>query len=126
MTLLAITGCLALLLAAAGVYGVTSYTTSLRTSEIGLRIALGASPRNVQALVFRGGILLASLGIALGLVLALAVARVLRNILAGFTSNDPMLVFVAVVLVFATASLACWIPARRATRIDPMLALREE
>jgi len=126
MTLLAITGCLALLLAAAGIYGVISYTTSLRTSEIGLRIALGASPRNVQALVFRGGMLLASLGIALGLFLALAMARVLRNILAGLTSNDPMLVLVAVVLVFATASLACWIPARRATHIDPMLALREE
>lgn len=126
MTLLAITGGLALLLAAAGVYGVISYTTSLRTSEIGLRVALGASPGDVQALVFRGGMLLASLGIALGLVLALALARVLRNILAGLTSNDPMLVLVAVVLVLAAAALACWIPARRATRIDPMLALREE
>jgi len=126
MTLLAITGALALLLAAAGVYGVISYTTSLRTSEIGLRIALGASPRNVQALVFRGGMLLASLGIALGLALALALARVLRSTLAGLTSSDPVLVLVAVAMVFATASLACWIPARRATRIDPMLALREE
>ncbi len=126
MTLLAITGCLALLLAAAGVYGVISYTTSLRTPEIGVRIALGATPRNVQALVFRGGMLLAGLGIAIGLALALAITRVLRNVLAGLTSNDPVLTASAVALVIATAALACWIPARRATRIDPMLALREE
>jgi len=126
MTLLAITGCLALLLAAAGVYGVISYTTSLRTPEIGVRIALGATPRNVQALVFRGGMLLAGLGIAIGLALALAITRVLRNVLAGLTSNDPVLIASAVALVIATAALACWIPARRATRIDPMLALREE
>lgn len=126
MTLLAITGCLALLLAAAGVYGVISYTTSLRTSEIGLRVALGANPRNVQALVFRGGMRLAMLGIVLGLILALSLARVLRSVLTGLTANDPGLVLLAVALVFAAAALACWIPARRATRIDPMLALREE
>jgi predicted permease len=126
MTLLAITGILALLLAAAGVYGVISYTTSLRTSEIGLRMALGASPGNVQALVFRDGIVLASLGTVLGLILALVVAHVLRNQLAGLTSNDPLLAASAVALVLAAASLACWIPARRATRIDPMLALRDE
>ena len=126
MTLLAITGFLALLLAAAGVYGVISYTTSLRTSEIGLRMALGASPGNVQALIFRGGMRLASFGIVLGLIIALVTARVLRNMLAGLASNDPLLVALAIALVLAAASLACWIPARRATRIDPMLALRDE
>jgi ABC-type antimicrobial peptide transport system permease subunit len=126
MTLLAITSCLALLLAVAGVYGVISYTTSLRTAEIGLRVALGASPHNVQALVFRGGMQLAALGIALGLIVALSLARALRSVLTGLASNDPGLVLLAVALVLAAASLACWIPARRATRIDPMLALREE
>ncbi len=126
MTLLAITGCLALLLAAAGVYGVIAYTTSLRTSEIGLRVALGASPRNVQTLVFRGGMRLAALGIVLGLILALSLARALRSVLTGLASSDPGLVLLAVALVLAAASLACWIPARRATHIDPILALREE
>ncbi len=126
MTLLAITSCLALLLAAAGVYGVISYTTSLRIPEIGVRVALGATPRDVQVMVFRGGMLLAGLGIAIGLMVALAITRVLRTALAGISSNDPMPIVSAVALVVATASLACWIPARRATRIDPMLALREE
>ncbi len=125
-TLLAITGCLALLLAAAGVYGVISYTTSLRTSEIGLRVALGASPGNIQALVFRGGMLLATCGIAAGLAVALVAARLLRTVLTGLASTDAGLVLAAVALVLAAAALACWIPARRATRIDPMLALREE
>src|SRR5579883_1300634 len=125
LTLLAITAGLALLLASAGVYGVISYTTSLRTSEIGVRMALGASPGKAQALVFRGGITLALFGIALGLVLALAAGRILRALLAGLASHDPALIAVSVVLVLAAACLACWIPARRATRIDPIVALRE-
>lgn len=126
MTLLAITGALALLLAAAGVYGVISYTTSLRTAEIGVRVALGATPGNVQALVFRGGMLLALAGVGIGLALAWSLTRALRSQLTGLTSDDPLLIVAAAALVLATSSLACWIPARRATRIDPMAALREE
>ena len=126
MALLAITGCLALLLAAAGVYGVISYTTSLRTAEIGVRVALGATPGNVQALVFRGGMLLASLGIALGFALSVVLTQVFRHVLTGLTSDSRLPIAAAVACVLIAASLACWIPARRATRIDPMIALREE
>ena len=126
MTLLAITGCLALLLAVAGIYGVISYTTSLRTQEIGVRMALGATPSQVVGLVFRQGMLLAGIGAAIGLAFALVLTRLLRNVLAGLTSNDPALIALAVALVILTASIACWIPARRATRVDPMLALRQD
>jgi predicted permease len=125
MTLLAITGCLALFLAAAGVYGVISYSTSLRTLEIGVRMALGASPPNVWALVFRQGMLLAGIGIAFGLASALALTKILRSLRIGLASTDPLLVAIAVALVTATAVIACWIPARRATRIDPVVALRQ-
>ena len=126
MTLLAITGILALLLSAAGLYGVISYTNSLRTQEIGVRVALGAAPSDVLALVFRDGMLLATLGVAIGLGAAVAITRVLRNILTGLTNNDPALIASAVALVMLVAAIACWIPARRATRIDPMQALRQE
>lgn len=126
MTLLAVTGCLALLLSAAGVYGVVSYATSRRTQEIGLRMALGATPRGVLALVFRQGMRMAGMGVAVGLVLALLLRRVLASVLVGLSSADPVLIWVAVALVTVTAAIACWIPARRATRVDPMEALRQE
>jgi len=126
MTLLAVTGCLALLLSTAGVYGVVSYSTSRRTQEIGLRVALGATPQDVHALVFRQGMAIAGLGVGIGLASALALVRALRNVLAGLASYDPALIGVAVGLVATAAGLACWIPARRATRIDPMAALRQE
>jgi putative ABC transport system permease protein len=121
MILLAITGCLALLLAAAGVYGVISYATSLRTQEIGVRMALGATPRHVQALIFRHGMLLAGAGVVIGLGLALAAIRIFS-----LASADAALVTLAVALVSLTAAVACFIPARRATRIDPMVALRDQ
>jgi putative ABC transport system permease protein len=121
MTLLAITGSLALLLAALGVYGVISYTTSLRTQEIGVRMALGATPRNVQALVFLHGMLLAAAGVVIGLGSALFLIRIFS-----LASADPFLISLAITVVGLTAAFACFIPARRATRIDPMLALRQE
>src|ERR1700693_3658286 len=120
-TLLAITGCLALLLAAAGVYGVISYATSLRTQEIGVRMALGATPRNVQLLIFRHGMLLAGAGVLIGLGSALGAIRIFS-----LASADAALVALAVAVVTVTAAVACFIPARRATRIDPMLALRQD
>lgn len=126
MTLLAITGSLALLLAAAGVYGVISYATSLRTQEIGVRMALGAAPSNVHSLIFRQGMLLAGAGAAIGLVLALTLTRILRTVLIGLTSLDAPVIALALTLVIVTASIACWVPARRATRVDPMLALRQD
>ncbi|HTA67460.1 MAG TPA: FtsX-like permease family protein, partial [Bryobacteraceae bacterium] len=121
MTLLALTGCLALLLAAAGVYGVISYATSRRTQEIGVRMALGATPRNVQLLIFRHGMLLAGAGVVIGLSSALAAIRIFS-----LASADAALVALAVALVVVTAAVACFIPARRATHIDPMLALRQD
>jgi predicted permease len=126
VTLLAITGCLALLLSAAGVYGVVSYVTSRRTEEIGVRVALGATPRQVHTLVFRQGMRLAVLGIAIGLPAAMAVERVLRHWVAGLEADDPALIAMAAALVAMAAAVACWIPAWRATRIDPIVALRQE
>ena len=124
MTLLAITGCLALLLSAAGVYGVVSYATSLRTQEIGVRMALGATPTNIHALVFRQGMRLAAVGVIIGLASSLGLTRILANVLAGLASPDLSLIAIAVALVTLAAALACYIPATRATKIDPMAALR--
>lgn len=124
MTLLAITGCLALILSTAGVYGVVSYATSLRTQEIGVRMALGATPRNVHAMVFRQGMRLAAIGVVIGLASALALARILASVLAGLASPDVSLIAIAVTLVIVAAALACYIPAKHATRIDPIAALR--
>jgi predicted permease len=126
MTLLAITGILALLLSAAGIYGVVSYATSLRTQEIGVRLALGATPGNVHAMVFRQGMMMAGIGVALGLTAALMLTRALRTIIPGLTSTDPILVAIAAGVVTATAAVACLIPAARATRVDPMIALRQD
>ena len=126
MSLLAATACLALLLCAAGVYGVTSYVTSRRTQEIGVRMALGATPGNVQALVFRQGMLTVAMGLAAGAGLALVLMRVLRGALVGLGAENPAEIAMAAGLVVVAAAMACWAPARRATRIDPMLALREE
>jgi ABC-type antimicrobial peptide transport system permease subunit len=101
--LTALTGSLALLLAAAGIYGVISYTTSLRTSEIGLRMALGAAPRNVQAQVFRGGLLLAVTGMVIGIAAALAITRALDNVLVGLFGHPlPVISAVALLLIIST------------------------
>ncbi|HEV2689354.1 MAG TPA: FtsX-like permease family protein, partial [Bryobacteraceae bacterium] len=126
MTLLAITGCLALLLSAAGVYGVVSYATSLRTQEIGVRMALGATSKQVHGMIFRQGMRLAGIGVAVGLTIALALTRILSSILAGLTSTNPTLIVMAVALVTTSAAIACLIPANRATKVDPMTALRQE
>jgi len=126
MTLLAITGCLALLMSAAGVYGVISYTTSRRTQEIGIRMAVGATPGSVFSLIFRQGFGTVAIGLAVGLGAALAAMRSLRSVLAGLESGHPVYMGIAASLVTVTAGLACWIPARRATGTDPISALREE
>ena len=103
-----------------------SYTTSRRTQEIGVRMALGAAPQQVEALVYREGMGITALGVGAGLPAALTLTRVLRHILAGAQANDPALIVMALALVAGTAAIACWIPARRATRIDPIAALRQE
>lgn len=126
MTLLAATAFLALLMAVAGIYGVASYTTSRRTQEIGIRMALGATPGSVQSLIFQQGFLTVCIGLAMGLGLAVPLIRVLRGEIAGLGTGNTADMWVAACVVSLTAAAACWIPARRATRINPMDALRQE
>jgi putative ABC transport system permease protein len=126
MLLLASFSVLAAALAAIGLYGVMSYSVTQRARELGLRLALGAGPNEVLRLVLRQGIRLAAVGLGIGLVAALAVSRILRSMLFGVSTTDPV-TFVAIpVLLLAVTALASWVPARRATRTDPMIALRAE
>ena len=126
MLVLAAFALIALSLAVIGVHGVLNYAVSLRTREIGIRVALGAAPKQVQRAIVGEGALLAGLGLAIGLVAALALTRVLSSLLYGIGQYDPT-TFAGVALVLgATALLACYIPARRAARVDPIVALRSE
>jgi putative ABC transport system permease protein len=121
---------LALLLAAVGIYGLMAYAVAQRTHEIGIRMALGAAPRKVRALVMGQGLLLAAGGTALGLAGALlvnrALTRVLSGLLFGVQALDPSTFIVVPIVVVVVATLACFIPAFRATRIDPVVALRSD
>jgi predicted permease len=117
---------LALSLAMAGVYGVMAYSVERRTSEIGLRLALGAASRDILALVLKQGVALAVAGIALGCALAFAVTRVLAGMLFGVTALDPLVFGVVPLLLLASAIAASAAPAIRAARVDPMSALRAE
>ena len=119
-------GLVALVLAATGIYGVLSGSVTERTHEFGIRLALGAQRRDILRLVLRQGITLAALGIALGLIGASAATRVLQSLMFGIGLTDPV-TFVAIPLLLAlVALLACWFPARRATKVDPLVALRYE
>ena len=116
----------ALLLAALGVYGVMAYAVAQRRREIGVRLALGAAPSGVQRLVLGRGVRLAIVGLAVGLVAALALARVIESLLFGVTPFDPATLVVVPLVLGAVALLASWVPARRAMRLDPVSALRED
>lgn len=117
---------LALVLAAIGTYGVMSYSVGQRIHEFGVRMALGARPSDVRSLVVNQGLRLALLGIALGIVSALALGRVVQSLLYGIKATDPLTFAVVSAVAIAIASLACYLPARRATSVDPMIALRSE
>jgi predicted permease len=126
MSLLAAFAALGLLMAALGVYGVLSYIVTQHTPELGIRVALGAQPADVLRLVLRQGMRLAVAGIGLGVVAALLVTRLIKTLLFDVSANDPA-TFAGVALLLALiAMLACWIPAQRAAKVDPLIALRHE
>ena len=117
---------LALLLAALGIYGVISYSVSRRTRDIGVRMALGAEPADIFRMVVGEGLALAVAGVAVGLGLAFFATRILASLLFGVTATDPLTYAAVACLLVGIAALASYIPARRATRIDPIEALRAE
>ncbi len=119
-------GVLALVLAAIGIYGVMSYVVAGRTREIGLRMALGAQLRHVRQLILGQGMILAGIGLAVGLVIVFILARFLTSMLYGVSPTDPITFIAITFLLAAVALVACYVPARRAARVDPMVALREE
>jgi putative ABC transport system permease protein len=119
-------GGVALLLAAIGLYGVRAYTVAMRTREIGIRMALGANASDALRMVLREGLVLTAIGAGVGLVLSIGAGKVLSSLLYRVDSFDPLVLSAAPALLAAVSLVACYIPARRAARLDPMVALRDE
>jgi putative ABC transport system permease protein len=117
---------IALVLAAVGIYGVMAYFVSQRTREIGIRIALGAQWRDVLKLILKNGMLLVTIGLLIGLAGALALTRLMTTLLFEVSPTDPVTFGAVALSVILAALLACYVPARRATKVDPLIALRHE
>jgi ABC-type antimicrobial peptide transport system permease subunit len=126
MILLGLAAGVALFLGAIGLFGVISYVVSQRTREIGVRVALGASGEDIQSMVFRQSAKVAVAGVTLGLVGAAALTRLMVAVLYGVSATDPWSFLVAPTLLVVVAFAATWLPARRASRVDPMVALRAD
>jgi ABC-type antimicrobial peptide transport system permease subunit len=126
MLLLLTFGASALLLAAVGTYGLFAYTVARRRRELGIRIALGAASRQIVGSVLRDGLLLAGIGVAAGIVMSVALSRVMRGMVAGITTLDPLALAVSGIVLIAIALLACLGPARRAANVDPSVTLAAE
>ena len=126
MVLLAVFASLALTLAGIGIYGIAAYSVTERTHEIGVRLALGAQRRDVMAMILAQGMAMTVIGTAIGVVSALLLARVMSSLLFGVSSADPLTFTAIPLLLAAVAFVACYVPARRATRVDPLVALRTE
>jgi ABC-type antimicrobial peptide transport system permease subunit len=126
MVLLAVAAIMALLLGIVGIYGVIAYVVTQRTGEIGVRLALGASPGAVAGMIVRQGGVVAASGMVIGIAGALAVGRVMESLLYDVSPWDPIVFVVTAIGLFIVAMIACWVPARRAARIDPLIAMRAE
>jgi len=126
MMLLGVAAAVTLVLGVVGLYGVIAYIVTLRTRELGVRIALGAQPRSVAAMVTRQGLGLSAAGIVVGLILVVGLARFLKSLLYEVAPTDPATLGGAALILLAFALVASWIPARRAARVDPMEALRAD
>jgi ABC-type antimicrobial peptide transport system permease subunit len=126
LVMLAIAGTMALVLGVAGIYGVISYAVSQRRREIGIRIALGATSHAVTGLFVRHGMILAGVGVGIGLATALAITRLMASLLFEVSPVDPLTYVLVSLMLFAATVLACYLPALRATRVDPIGALRAE
>ena len=126
LVMLGIASAMALALGIIGIYGVISYTVSQRKREIGIRLALGAQSGDVVSMVLRQGAQLALLGVCIGLAAAFGLARLMTSLLFGVSAHDPLTFAAVAALLILIALVACYIPARRAMKVDPMVALRYE
>jgi len=122
----AVAAVIGLFMGAIGLYGVLSYVTAQRTREIGVRMALGATPTSVRAAVLRRGVAVAGIGLSVGLALAVSLRAVATPLLYGITPTDPVTLLAVSAVLLAAGALAAWLPARRASKLDPVRALRWE